>query len=117
MWINRIINIIDESDIHNNQKMQRDIDLKQFNLEMKKNGNNKIKSLIKEYFEELTLCKMLFSQQKYKVLKIFGETIEKEVKIIEDKVMNYFQNDMNSFGGTKKLNSVFNYFGKFGNNK
>ena len=141
MWINRIINIIDESDIHNNQQMQRDIDLKQFNLEMKKNGNNKIKSLIKEYFEELTLCKMLFSQQKYKVLKIFGETIEKEVKIIEDKVMNYFQNlnsfensnynqnriikndnfgnnnDMNSFGGTKKLNSVFNYFGKFGNNK
>ena len=141
MWINRIINIINENDVHGDQKMQREMDLKQFNLEMKKNGNNKIKILIKEYFEELQLCKMLFSPEKFNILKNFGETIEKEVKITENKVMNYLENlnnfensnynqnrimkvnkygydenNMNSFAESKKGRSFLNFIGKFGNN-
>ena len=101
MWINQIIDFIDGNDdiidIHNNKQLkQKEFDLKQFNLEIKKNGNQKIKSLIKEYFEELQKCNMLFSQQKYNVLKNFAETIEKEIKITEEKVLGYFSN-LNSF--------------------
>ena len=101
MWINRCINFIDDNDDiidanNNRQIMQKEFDLKQFNLEIKKNGNQKIKSLIKEYLEELQKCKMLFSQPKFNILKNFAEVIEKEIKITEEKVLGYFSNS-NSF--------------------
>jgi hypothetical protein len=102
LWINRCIDFIDDNDEdiidaqNNRQTMQKEFDLKQFNLEIKKNGNQKIKSLIKEYFEELQKCNMLFSQQKFNILKNFAEIIEREIKVTEEKVLNYCSNT-NSF--------------------
>ena len=51
---------------------------------------------MKEFFEELQKCNMLFSPQKYDVLKNFGETIEKEIKITEEKVIKYYTDYNNS---------------------
>ena len=102
MWINRIIDYIDDNNndlnnMNNNKQIkQAEFDLKQFNLEIKKNGNEKIKKLIKEFFEELQKCNMLFSHEKCKILKNFGDTIEKEIKITENKVIAYYS-ESNSF--------------------
>ena len=111
MWINRIIDFIDDNnddliglDMNNNKQIkQSEFDLNQFNLEIKKNSNQKIKLLFKEFFEELQKCNMLFSPQKFNILKNFGETIEKEIKITEDKVVKYYA-DYNNFDNSSNNN-------------
>ena len=100
IWIDRVIDFINDNNndmigfnLNNNNKQisQIEFDLKQFNLEIKKNGNQKIKLLIKEFFDELQKCIMLFSPQKFTILKkYFGETIENDLKNTEDKVIKYF---------------------------
>ena len=100
IWIDRVIDFINDNNndmigfnLNNNNKQisQTEFDLKQFNLEIKKNGNQKIKLLIKEFFDELQKCIMLFSPQKFTILKkYFGETIENDLKNTEDKVIKYF---------------------------
>ena len=131
MWINRIIYFIDDNnddfiglDFNNNKQIkQSEFDLNQFNLEIKKNSNQKIKLLIKEFFEELQKCNMLFSPQKYDVLKNFGETIEKEIKITEDKVIKYYM-DYNNFDNNSNNNNqnrslkvnIFNDNNNYNNN-
>ena len=111
IWINRVIDFIDGNeeiiDVDNNkQNLQKDFDLKQFNLEIKKNGNQKIKLLIKEYFQELQKCNMLFSQQKLNILKNYGETIEKELRITEEKVLGYFSNFNNFVNSNNNQNRI-----------
>ena len=105
MWINRAIDFINDNNddisgfnLSNNNKQikQGEFDLKQFNLEIKKNRNQKIKILIKEFFEELQKCNMIFSQQKLKSLKYFAEKIEQDLETTEDKVDKYFT-DYNNF--------------------
>ena len=119
LWINTIINFMDDNDdmidVNNNrQLMQKEFDLKQFNLEIKKNGNQKIKTLIKEYFEELQKCNMIFGQQKFNILKNFAEIIDKEIKITEEKVLGYFSNTNTSFDNS---NNNQNRILKFNDNK
>ena len=119
LWINTIINFMDDNDdmidVNNNrQLMQKEFDLKQFNLEIKKNGNQKIKALIKEYFEELQKCNMIFGQQKFNILKNFAEIIDKEIKITEEKVLGYFSNTNTSFDNS---NNNQNRILKFNDNK
>ena len=104
IWSNRVIDFIDDNneDIsgfnlnNNKQTNQKEFDLKQFNLEIKKNGNQKIKLLIKEFSDELQKCKMLFSQKKFDTLENFADTIEKELKSTEEKVRQNFS-DFNNF--------------------
>ena len=105
MWINRAIDFINDNNddisgfnLSNNNKQikQGEFDLKQFNLEIKKNRNQKIKILIKEFFEELQKCNMIFSQQKLKSLKYFAEKIEEDLETTENNLDKYFT-DYNDF--------------------
>ena len=105
MWINRAIDFINDNNddisgfsLSNNNKQikQSEFDLKQFNLEIKKNRNQKIKILIKEFFEELQKCNMIFSQQKLKSLKYFAEKIEEDLETTENNLDKYFT-DYNDF--------------------
>ena len=103
LWGNRLCDIIDNNNdfyLDNQLKTQDELDLKQFYLEIKKNNNQKINNLIKEYFEELKKCKLTFSEQKYSYLKRYIEIIENEIKNAEEKVNNYYS----------KVKKPYNYY-------
>jgi len=103
LWGNRLCDIIDNNNdfyLDNQLKTQDELDLKQFYLEIKKNNNQKINNLIKEYFEELKKCKLTFSEQKYSYLKKYIEIIENEIKNAEEKVNNYYS----------KVKKPYNYY-------
>ena len=117
IWIDRVIDFIDNnndmigfnlSNNNNKQIKQSEFDLKQFNLEIKKNGNQKIKLLIKEFFDELQKCNMKFSPQKFTCLKkYFGEIIEGDLIETEKKVNKYFA-DYNNFAFSNSNNNEQN---------
>ena len=117
IWIDRVIDFIDNnndmigfnlSNNNNKQIKQSEFDLKQFNLEIKKNGNQKIKLLIKEFFDELQKCNMKFSPQKFTCLKkYFGEIIEGDLIETEKKVNKYFD-DYNNFAFSSSNNNEQN---------
>ena len=95
LWSNKLIDIIDNNidfGIGDQQHSQDEFDLKQFNLELKKNENQKMSLIIKEYFEELKKCKLIFSDQKCDILKKYGENIENDLKKAEDRVNRFYSN-------------------------
>ena len=104
LWANRLIYLIDNTSeyyLENELKAQDELDLKQFHLEIKKNGNKKINVLINEYFEELKKCKLFISEQKFLYLKKYWEIIENDIILTKDKV--------NSFYSKKKITYNNNY--------
>ena len=95
LWSDRLIGILDNNIdfyLENKTKTQDNLDLKQFYLEIKKNGNLKINNIIKEYFEELKNCKLYFDERKYEYLKKYGEIIKNEIEISKEKINNYYLN-------------------------
>ena len=105
LWIDRLIGIIDNNIdfyLENKTKTQDNLDLKQFYLEIKKNGNLKIHNIIKEYFEELKNCKLYFDERKYEYLKKYGEIIKNDIEMAKEKVNNYYLNK-------NKINDDYDY--------
>ena len=105
LWIDRLIGIIDNNIdfyLENKTKTQDNLDLKQFYLEIKKNGNLKINNIIKEYFEELKNCKLHFDERKYEYLKKYGEIIKNDIEMAKEKVNNYYLNK-------NKINDDYDY--------
>ena len=91
LWVERLSDIINNNNdyyLGNKLKSQDELDLKQFNLEITKNGNQKIKYILKEYSEELKNFKLKFIEQKYRALEKFGEIIESKIIITEEKLKN-----------------------------
>ena len=111
LWVNRLTNILDNNNygFDDNKSSQDQLDLKQFNLEIKKNGNQKIKNLFREYFEELKKCKLIFSEQKYEILKKYGEFIEKELNNLEERLSVIYPKK-NSFDNNDYNNYNNNYY-------
>ena len=100
LWSNRIIDIIDNNNdfyLETHLKSQDELDLKQFILEIKKNRNQKIKNLIKEYFEELKKFNLIYSDQKYVYLQKYGEVIDEEMKSAVEKVNNFYSEKKKSY--------------------
>lgn len=98
LWINRIFDIFDnriDSNMGEQKHSQNEFDLKQFYLEYKKNGNQKLRNLIKEFYEELKNCKLIYSENKCVELKNFGNQIEENIQIVEDKVNAFYSNKIN----------------------
>ena len=100
LWSRRVADLMDNNNdyyLENNLKSQDELDLKQFNLEINKNGNQKIKYIIKEYHEELKKCKLIFEEQKYKALVKYGEIIESGIIEIEKKVKKYYNENKKKY--------------------
>ena len=105
LWSDRLIGIIDNNfdyNKENDKKTQDSLDLKQFFLEIKKNGNLKINNIIKDYFDELKNCKLYFDERKYEYLKKYGEIIKDIIEIAKEKVNNYYLNKY-------KINDEYEY--------
>ena len=95
LWINRLFDILDsriDSNIGESRRSQDELDLKQFYLEFKKNGNQKLKNLIKEFYDELKNCRLIYSENKCIELKNYGNKIEENLKDVEDKVSIFYSN-------------------------
>ena len=100
LWINKLLHILDSNNylFESKKSTQDELDLKQFNLEIKKNGNQKIKNVLNDYFEELKQCKLLFSEQKYENLINYGENIRDSLKNMEERILElYSSSEENSF--------------------
>ena len=106
LWSRRVADLMDNNNdyyLENSLKSQDELDLKQFNLEINKNGNQKIKYIIKEYHEELKKCKLIFEEQKYKALVKYGEIIESGIIEIEKKVKKYYNENKKKYKEEKKI--------------
>ena len=118
LWINILFDILDnriDSSMGDQRHSQNDLDLKQFYLEFKKNGNQKLKNLIKEFYEELKNCKLIYSENKCVELKNYGIQIEENLKNAEDKVNTFYSN---KFGKDKvNKNNIDNINNNISNNK
>ena len=113
LWSNRIIDIIENNNeiyIENKLKTQDELDLKQYKLEVKKNGNQKFNNLINEYFEILKNCNLTFSEQKYSYLEKYGEIIKNEMKMAEKIINDYYKNkkSYDNINSDSKGNSIDN---------
>ena len=111
LWVNRLMDINkNKYDNYLEPKInsQDELDFKQFNLEIIKNDNMKIKNLIKEYFEELNNCRLTYSEQKYKSLKNYGEIIENEIKNSEDIIRDSYDKIKKKKYEKKEDNDDFN---------
>jgi hypothetical protein len=95
LWINRLFDILNnriDTNVGEQRHSQDELDLKQFYLEFKKNGNQKLKNLIKEFYEELKNCRLIYSENKCIELKNYGNQIEENLKEVEDKVSIFYSN-------------------------
>ena len=95
LWINRLFDILNnriDTNVGEKRHSQDELDLKQFYLEFKKNGNQKLKNLIKEFYEELKNCRLIYSENKCIELKNYGNQIEENLKDVEDKVSIFYSN-------------------------
>jgi hypothetical protein len=108
LWINKLLHIIDSNNylFESKKSTQDELDLKQFNLEIKKNGNQKIKNVLNDYFEELKQCKLFFSEQKYENLINYGENIRDSLKNMEERILDlYSSSEENSFEDDRPNNN------------
>ena len=106
LWVGRLMDLINNSNdyyLESKLKPQDELDLKQFNLEVKKNGNLKMKNLIKEYFEELKNHKINYPEEQFESLEKYGKIIDNEIKDAEKQILDYF-----SLNNKKKIEKETN---------